>query len=130
MYQEGRFGSFGRATGRSAHARMGRPLRRTRWKRGHQRQDVHWQGHTDETDRSSISILRVSCFASKRVRPLIHASARLKNCSARLAEVTAVKSIQYRAVCFHEIYTVAPVVASVVLTFTHSIGPEPLTMYL
>ena len=92
--------------------------------------NVHWQGHTDETDRSSISILRVSCFASKRVRPLIHASARLKNCSARLAEVTAVKSIQYRAVCFHEIYTVAPVVASVVLTFTHSIGPEPFTMYL
>jgi len=52
---------------------------------------------------------------------------KIAQASARLAEVTAVKSIQYRAVCFHEIYTVAPVVASVVLTFTHSIGPGPYT---
>jgi hypothetical protein len=91
---------------------------------------MHWQGHTDETDRSSISILRVSCFASKRVRPLIHASARLKIAQPAWLKsllFTAVKSIQYRAVCFHEIYTVAPVVASVVLTFTHSIGPGPYT---
>jgi hypothetical protein len=130
MYQEGRFGSFGRATGRSAHARMGRPLRRTRGGSVDQRSTCHWQG-SHRRDRPFLNFnLACFLFREQESAPPYTCQREIKNCSARLAEVTAVKSIQYRAVCFHEIYTVAPVVASVVLTFTHSIGPEPFTMYL
>jgi len=83
---------------------------------------------THRRDRPFLNFnLACFLFREQESAPPYTCQREIKNCSARLAEVTAVKSIQYRAVCFHEIYTVAPVVASVVLTFTHSIGPGPYT---